>query len=796
MKTRNYVAAAMLSVCFVNVLTAADWQPAKGPLMTRWAKNVTPKAAHPDYPRPQMVRPEWTNLNGLWDYAVRPKDSEQPKSFDGKILVPFPIESALSGVMKTVGGENRLWYRRTIETRSVAECLSRGSRLLLHFGAVDWHAVISVNGKKVGEHKGGYDPFSFDITDALNTQIDEQEIVVSVWDPTDASFQPRGKQVAEPRGIWYTSVTGIWQTAWLEPVPAVHITSLKIVPDVDNSQVKVTVKVEGAQAQHRLLLTAKRASSVMFAEGLPGKPITVDIPRPDLWSPDSPALYDLDVTLSDARQAASPQQPLDRVTSYFGMRKIEFKKADDGFNRLFLNNKPLFQIGPLDQGWWPDGLYLAPTDEALRFDIEMTKKLGFNMCRKHVKVEPARWYYWCDKLGLMVWQDMPSGDKYIRPNKPDLERTPESASNYRREYQAMIDTHHNHPCIVTWVPFNEGWGQFDTDAILAWTKQYDPTRLVDAPSGWADRGTGDMYDMHRYPGPAMPEPEGHRAIVLGEFGGLGLPLQGHLWWDKRNWGYRTYKSLDELQQSYALLIRKLHPLVGAGLAAAVYTQTTDVEGEVNGLMTYDRAVVKYDIERMAALHKKLHEPPPIYVVKTLVPTSEKSAQTWRFTVEQPSEGWEKPNFDDSSWREGPGGFGRKDTPGAILRTPWHTNDIWMRRMFEIPKTKRHTLSLRIHHDEDAEVFLNGQRVASLVGYAREYENVELAESAWSALKDGVNTLAVHCRQTAGGQYIDVGLVDIEEKAPRASTAPQPPLPSKLIRRGASSGAIRTPTIGR
>jgi hypothetical protein len=417
----------------------------------------------------------------------------------------------------------------------------------------------------------------------------------------------------------------------------------------------------------------------------------------------------------------------------------------------------------LDQGWWPDGLYTAPTDEALRYDLEVTKKLGFNMIRKHVKVEPARWYYHCDQLGLLVWQDMPNGDKHIRGDAPDLVRTPESADNFRTEYKALIDTHHNHPCIVVWVPFNEGWGQFETNEVLAWTKDYDPSRLVDAPSGWADRGTGDMHDIHRYPGPDMPEVEEHRAVVLGEFGGLGWPVEGHLWWNKRNWGYRTYQTREELQSNYEQLIHKLRPLIGAGLAAAVYTQTTDVEGEVNGLMTYDRAMVKYDSDRLATLHQKLYLPPPIVTRRIILATSEKEARAWRFTTKEPGSNWQSPDFDDSPWSEGPAGFGRKDTPGAIVNTPWESNDIWLRCTFDVPVADFHGLRLRMHHDEDAEVYLNGKRIAAVTGYTTRYDEFVLDESVAQLIRSGSNTLAVHCKQTQGGQYIDVGIVDVEEK---------------------------------
>jgi hypothetical protein len=750
----------LILVCLIGLASpaSAQWQPAQGPLMTRWAKQVSPDNVHGEYPRPQMTREKWTNLNGLWDYAIRPNVEVRPENFDGQILVPFPVESALSGVMKPVGADDWLWYRRTFERPQ----LIGGRRLLLHFGAVDWSAMVFVNRQVVGRHQGGYDAFTFDITDAL-TGAGMQEIDVCVMDPTDKSFQPRGKQVAKPRGIWYTSVTGIWQTVWLEAVPAAHVERLKITPDIDNGMVKLSVELNAAAPLERteLLRVEIRDGEELVAEWEATAPLgrvaEIELPMGDakLWSPDSPFLYSLKVALKGDDN--------DAVSSYFGMRKIEVKRDSDGFNRLFLNGKPLFQYGPLDQGWWPDGLYTAPTDDALRYDIEMTKRLGMNMCRKHVKVEPARWYYWCDKLGLLVWQDMPSGDRFIKPDEPDIQRSPESAVNFYREYQALIDTHYNHPCIVVWVPFNEGWGQFDTKHILAWTKQHDPTRLVDGPSGWSDRGTGDMYDMHRYPGPAMPAPQERRAAVLGEFGGLGLPMQGHLWWDKRNWGYRTYATRDELQTNYDQLLKQLRPLIGQGLAAAIYTQTTDVEGEVNGLMTYDRAVVKLDVEKVAAAHRKFYLPPPIIITKTIVPTSEAAGQTWRYTTAKPAEGWESAAFEDSKWNVGQGGFGEKTTPGTVVRTDWKTPDIWLRRAFEWKDTGLANPQLRIHHDEDAEVYLNGRRIASLTGYVTGYIEVELVDEARATLRAGTNTLAVHCHQKTGGQYIDVGLVDVIER---------------------------------
>ena len=575
----------------------AKWQVSEGPLMTQWTKDVSPQNAHPEYPRPQMTRKRWLNLNGLWEYAIRPKEQRQPKTFNGQILVPFPVESALSGVMKRVGEENRLWYRRTFEIPSKWMY----QHILLHFGAADWETTVWVNGKELGSHRGGYDPFTFDITDALK-QSGPQEIIVAVWDPTDVGTQPRGKQVCNPNVIWYTPTTGIWQTVWLEPVLQWRIEGLKLTPDIDHSRLVVELDSKYLSRSSTVIVSVLDGDREV-ASGTGSKRTEVVIPDAKLWSPDNPFLYNLHITL---RHFRDPNQIYDEVTSYFGMRKVSIDKDENGVTRIFLNNKPLFMFGPLDQGFWPDGLYTAPTDEALRYDIEVTKKLGFNMARKHVKVEPARWYYWCDKLGLMVWQDMPSGDRYITPGDGDIQRSDESARQFELELKRIIDTFGNHPSIVMWVLFNEGWGQYDTQRLTKWVKQYDPTRLVNSASGWADRGVGDVHDIHKYPGPTSPQPEPNRAAVLGEFGGLGLPISGHTWQDEKNWSYRSFKTAGELTDAYLSLLNKLGPLINSpGLAAAVYTQTSDVEIEVNGLMTYDRAIIKMDAERIAAANRKL-----------------------------------------------------------------------------------------------------------------------------------------------------------------------------------------------
>jgi len=583
----------------MNTQNAGHWKPAGDKITTKWAEEVTPNNAWKQYPRPQMVRKDWKNLNGLWDYAIVSKDSQKPENYDGRILVPFAAESALSGVGKTVGKDNALWYFNTFRVPSGW----KGKTVLLHFGAVDWQSTVWVNGQEIGVHKGGYDPFTYDITDALN-QSGTQEICVRVWDPTNAdnSPQPRGKQVINPGGIFYTAVTGIWQSVWLEPVPKASIEKIKIIPDIDNSCINVTVSARGVDMETHMadkflieVQVLEGNKSIAKSIGYLGKNIKIQIDNQKLWSPESPFLYDLKVTLS--REGSD----IETVGSYFGMRKSSLAKDAKGVNRLFLNNKAVFQFGPLDQGWWPDGLYTAPSDEALKFDIEYTKDVGFNMLRKHVKYEPDRFYYWCDKMGIMVWQDMPSS-LYDRA-KYNAQELKEIDTQWELEYKRMIDALHNHPSIVMWVVFNEGWGQYDTERLTKWTKEYDPSRLVNNASGWTDRKVGDVMDIHRYPDPGMPALEESRAAVLGEFGGLGWPIAEHVWVESSgNWGYRSHEGKEQYKNDYINLIKKLKPLKENGLAAAVYTQTTDCEVEVNGLMTYDRKIMKLEPEEISTLN--------------------------------------------------------------------------------------------------------------------------------------------------------------------------------------------------
>ena len=570
-----------------------SWQPADNPMMTRWADDVDPENPLPKYPRPKMKREQWQNLNGRWDFQISGKRGKG--KYDDQILVPYPVESALSGVKETVGAKNRVWYRRTLSVDP-----GENERVLLHFGASDWETHVFVNGEHVGMHQGGYDPFSFDITDELEGD-GEQTIEVTVWDPTDKGHQPVGKQTHDPRGIWYTAVTGLWQTVWLETVPETYIQDLKVTPQIDQERAKIEVDVAGGTDDHSVRAVVSTEDGVVArTTGQPQNRLFASWGDPRLWSPDDPFLYDLEVELIDG-----DGNVVDQVTSYVGMRSVSVQQASDGHMRLFLNGEPLFHMGLLDQGWWPDGLYTAPTDEALKYDIEVTKKLGYNMLRKHVKVEPQRFYYWADRLGVLVWQDMPSGDN--RPGQIPR-RSPESAQQFKDEYKDMIDALYHYPSIVMWVPFNEGWGQFQTEEIVAWTQEYDPTRLVDNASGWHDQGVGDVVDMHEYPGPDMPEPEDNRAAVLGEFGGEALVVKDHLWiqdFSRAPSHYETSQSEDALHQTYDRMIAQVDSMKDEGLAAAVYTQTTDVEAEVNGVMTYDRAVIKFDEAHMREMHTAL-----------------------------------------------------------------------------------------------------------------------------------------------------------------------------------------------
>ncbi|MFZ2287735.1 MAG: sugar-binding domain-containing protein [Bacteroidales bacterium] len=589
------LAAGVLAYC-TNEKQAA-WQPAENPLFTAWGGNIDPSNPWPEYPRPGLVREEWMSLNGLWDYAICGKEEERPAP-QGKILVPYPVESALSGVRLRLTDSLAIWYSREFEVPKGW----KEKQLILNFEASDWETTVWIDDNFAVSHQGGYDPFSCNITSYLG-EGRKHTLVVKVTDPTDRGRQPRGKQVSSPGGIWYTSTSGIWQSVWIEPAGKTWIGDLRIIPDIDNDMLTVTVieercqgpagcpPVDMAPSLAEVTVTAG-GETVAVASGVTGTPIILKVADPRLWSPDDPFLYDMTVRLVTGGTVT------DAVKSYAGMRKISLGVTEDGYTRIMLNNEFVWQNGPLDQGFWPDGLYTPPSDEAMKYDIEMLKKMGFNMMRKHVKVENRRFYHHTDRLGMLVWQDMPSGDESIWGDKPDITKSASDSAVFMTELTRMIETKFNYPSIVMWVIYNEGWGQYNTAAVTDYVTGCDTTRLVNSVSGWTDRGTGHVLDVHHYPEPVSPPAERERAIVLGEFGGLGLPVQGHTW-EQKNWSYEKMSDgtglLRKYEQYYAV-IRQM--VVEKGLSATVYTQTTDVETETNGLMTYDRKVDKMGFENV------------------------------------------------------------------------------------------------------------------------------------------------------------------------------------------------------
>ena len=591
----------LIILLFSSVSSFAQWKPAGDKIKTVWAEKIDPNNVLPEYPRPIMERDKWQNLNGLWDYAILPMGQQEPQTFDGKILVPFAVESSLSGVQKELGKEKELWYRRTFTIPSDW----KSKNVILHFGAVDWKAEVYLNNIKIGSHTGGYTPFCFDVTPFLTSG--NQKLVVKVWDPTSDSSIPRGKQVTNPNGIWYTPVSGIWQTVWLEPVNNKHIVGITPIANIDNNNLKVKVCTKNTESSDIVEVKLKDNNKVIAsAKGVVGQTLDIAIPNAKLWSPESPFLYDLDVTLIERGKS------VDKVSSYAAMRKVSKKRDANGIIRMQLNNKDIFHFGPLDQGWWPDGLYTAPTDEALKYDIVKTKDFGYNMIRKHVKVEPARWYTHCDRLGILVWQDMPNGDQgphwdmHHYFDGKEVTRSIESEQNFRKEWKEIMDYLMPYPSIAIWVPFNEAWGQFKTQEITEWTQYYDPSRLVNPASGGNHYlKVGDILDFHKYPSPEMMMYDNERITVIGEYGGIGMPLTDHLWQPDKSWGYVQFKSAKEVTDEYVKYGRQLLNLVKSGISGGVYTQTTDVEGEVNGLITYVRKVIKVEEDRIRKINQEI-----------------------------------------------------------------------------------------------------------------------------------------------------------------------------------------------
>lgn len=744
----------MTTVLVSNTVSA--WTPVPGRIMTEWADQVDPDNVLPEYPRPQLVREQWVNLNGLWDYSVTGLSDPQPDEYEGRILVPFCIESALSGVKRKFTRDDRLWYSRTFASPKLA----KGERLILNFGAVDWESTIYVNGKDVGSHRGGYDAFSFDITDALKDG--ENTLVVSVLDDTSrAHGKQRVASFDDPKFIFYTATSGIWQTVWLETVPAKYIESLQITPDVDNGTVSVTVNASsggkglppsrGSTAKVTVMDGRRTVSS---ASGTAGEAIVIKVPDAKLWSPDSPFLYDLEIALGD-----------DKVKSYFGMRKISMAKDEKGKLRPMLNNKPVFMAGPLDQGYWPDGIYTAPTDEALKYDLEITKKFGFNSTRKHVKIESARWFYWCDKLGILVWQDMPSfgGGKDARGFRDGVPISRERADQFEVELMEMVGQFYNHPSVVMWVIFNESWGQYDTPRLTEMVREADPTRLINSASGWfLPKDCGDVVDRHKYKSAGSIPPEDKRIGTLGEFGGLGYVVPGHLWIAGQTVSsvYGTCTDQRHYENLYLDLWREVAVAdKEAGTSAAIYTQLTDVEAEVNGLMTYDRKVIKSDIDLFAKA-ASTYEFPENPTVKMLIPTSEDKPQEYLYTMEKPSGDWYQPSADRSSWQKGMGviGFKVHRNPAIEIATEWKSPNVWIAREFDLPDFPLKRPVARIAYDDDATVYINGIKALDLnKGNNMRYENIPLPANAAAALKAKGNVIAVSVKNKKESQYIDIGI---------------------------------------
>ena len=593
---------ALTAILATALPASAQWHIAGDKIRTQWAEQVTPDNVWQEYPRPQMVRPEWANLNGLWHYAITKSSATKPTQFDGEILVPFAVESALSGVERTITENDALWYERDFTVP--ASWLSR--RVMLNFGAVDWSADVYVNDILVGSHTGGYAPFSIDITPALKRGA-QQRLTVRVTDPTDTQRHPIGKQRQTPKGIWYTSVSGIWQTVWIEPVAkANHIVNIKPTGDVFKGELYIDTDCANDEGIVEIELF-DGSTRVATAKSLCGTRTTVILPDAKLWTPDTPFLYDMRVTLTKDGKV------VDKVASYAAMRTVDVRRDATGHKRICLNGKPIFMYGTLDQGWWPDGLYTAPSDEALRSDILLSKELGFNAVRKHVKVEPARWYYHCDRDGLLVWQDMPNGvqgkNNWGRNVKgagtDDHELTAQDKANYYHEWGEVMEALRFFPSIVMWVPFNEAWTQFDTEAVAAWTKANDPSRIINSASGGNMRECGDILDMHVYPRPGMPLHESDLVVILGEYGGIGCPVEGHLWWNKRNWGYIQFNDTERVSTEYIDYANDIKKFIPQGMSAAIYTQLTDVEGEVNGIVTYDRKVMKMDKARLRTVNREI-----------------------------------------------------------------------------------------------------------------------------------------------------------------------------------------------
>ena len=725
----------LISALFVALtMQSFAWNPAGDKIKTPWAEKVTPENTWQAYPRPQLKRANWQNLNGLWKYAVTDQKTEKKAvKFSDEILVPFAIESSLSGVQKTFLPTDKLWYQRTFSIGSK----DKGKQILLHFGAVDYACQVWVNNKLVGSHTGGNNPFSFNITKFLKGN-GLQTVELSVTDPTDTESITRGKQQLNQKGIWYTPVSGIWQTVWFEAVNVTHINKVLPTSDIAKKTVQLDFDIinpKGNETVNVKVLDGKTEIATINQKA--SKNIEIAVPNPVLWSIATPKLYTLQIELLDGKKI------IDKVESYFAMREVKVAKDKSGYNRIFLNGNPVFQYATLDQGWWPDGLLTPPSPEAMIWDMIQLKDMGFNTIRKHIKIEPALYYYYADSLGLMLWQDMPSGFATARAKEEHVGafaekdwNAPENvAKQWRTEYAQMIENLRFFPSITTWVVFNEGWGQHNTVENVKWAQSLDKTRITNGVTGWTDRKIGDMYDVHNYPATSMIKAQYNddRISVLGEFGGLGLPVKEHLWNpNMKNWGYKNIDGAIDLASDYGKLMYDLETLIAQGLSAAVYTQTTDVEGEVNGLITYDRKVTKLPAALINIMHSRLYNVKPAKATELIVDGQGGTRQKRDISVNGNKQQAELP-------------YEVKE-PSKISCT----------HVFSVDKQYKN-LSLWLDVSGQTRIWLNGTKVfENDVRSTRHYNQYNLS-NYWYLLQKGENKLTVEVDQKAKNGKFDFGL---------------------------------------
>jgi len=752
--------------------TVVTYEKKTAPLMTVWGENL--RATDPifdEYPRPQLQREHWVNLNGIWDFTRKQRKDigtyNPNETYGREILVPFPVESALSGIADTdyENMDKAYIYKRNF----TVDPDDAGKRIILHFGAVDWECYVHVNGKQVIHHTGGYDPFSADITEQLSENGD-QELIVQVYDPTKGG-NPRGKQDPLPGGIWYTPSSGIWQTVWYEAVDPTYLNDLSIVPDVDNSAVKILLDVKNASGATAEISILDGSSIISTQTVAIGQEVSLPVGSPKLWSPDTPFLYTLSITVKKGGVT------VDQVSSYFGMRKIS-KEMLRGRPYVFLNNDPIFHYGPLDQGFWPDGLHTPPSYEALRFDLEKTKELGMNMVRKHIKVEPARWFYYCDSIGLMVWQDIPTPAGLLPQITVGNGTENAVKENFLNETEAIVKSLKNYPSIVMWVPYNEGWGQFagsddpsrgdpsHTINGVNRIKALDDTRLINAASGWTSYEVADIIDRHNYSEPDLHNnPYNERVSVCGETGGYGFAIDGHIW-SRANNPYASIHSPEELADRYRYFNDRARSLTPVGINGIVYTQITDVEEEVNGFFTYDRKVDKLALNDSIA-GKELKAGIAWLKANSLEPAILKTApfggEYWKYITGgitlNARNGWNTQfDFNDSAWQEGLSGFGQGI---GICNTQWNSGRIYLRKIVnipDIPLDERDKMKFSIFYDEDYEFYINGVLASSNTGYVTGYKLIEITQEAKNAINwGGENLFAISVLQTVGAQYIDLGI---------------------------------------